>query len=171
METLSREVNKIQINSLRKKNSSNDFNHSNTYSSINQDIDQIQFRLKRIFEYYCQFGERMNINSIKSHKYYKLFSDCGVEDNVLNKTRIELIFSSENKHKPQMNYDIFLSSLIKIAESKFAKDKMPPNHALQRLIRDYILPLNEKVFETNNVNSSIISKQQGSIIRTKILLF
>ena len=129
-----------------------DFNQTNTYQSLNQDIDQIQFKLKRIFEYYCQFGERMNINSIKSQKFYKLLCDSALEDSVLNKTRIELIFTSENKHKSQMNYDSFLNSLIKVSEIKYAKDKMSSsNMNLQRLIRDNILPLYEKIFENKFV--------------------
>ena len=164
IENLSKEMNKIQINSLRKKSSLTDFNQSNTYQSINQDIDQIQFKLKRIFEYYCQFGERLNINSLKSHKFHKLMYDCCLDDDILNKTRIELIFTSENKHKPQMNYETFLNSLIKVGEIKFSKFKLAPNQSLQRLIRDFILPLYEKIFESN-FNSSIISKPQGSIYK------
>ena len=123
LSNLSKEANKIEINSMRKKMSLNEINQTNTYQSFNQDIDQIQFKLKRVFEYYCQFGERMNINSIKSQKFYKLISDSALEDNTLNKTRIELIFSSENKHKSQMNYESFLSSLIKVSEIKYA-DKL-----------------------------------------------
>lgn len=162
--TLSKETNKIQMNSVRKKMSSNDFNEGNTYQSINQDIDQIQIRLKKIFEYYCQFGERMNINSIKSQKYYKLLCDSLLEDNVLNKTRIELIFSSENKHKPQMSYEIFLSSLIKVSEIKFSKkkEKLTSNQSLQKLIRENILPLYEKIFEGNINNSIMINSKQSS---------
>ena len=163
--TLSKETNKIQINSMRKKTSTNDFNEDNTYQSFNQDIDHIQIKLRKIFEYYCQFGERMNINSIKSQKYYKLLSDSLLEDNILNKTRIELIYSSENKHKPQMSYETFLNSLIKVAEVKYSKkkEKLTSNQSLQKLIRENILPLYEKIFESN-VNTSIFtnSKQENS---------
>ena len=141
-------------------------NSQKTYQSFNQDIDQIQFKLKRVFEYYCQFGERMNINSIKSQKFYKLISDSALEDNTLNKTRIELIFSSENKHKSQMNYESFLSSLIKVSEIKYAKEKMTSSKSLQKLISNHILPLYEKIFE-NNINSSMISKNQGSFLNNE----
>ena len=112
---------------------------------------ETQIKLRKIFEYYCQFGERMNINVIKSQKYYKLLIDCKLVDETLNKTRIELIFSSENKHKPQMVFDTFLNSLIKVAEVKYSS--IPSNQALQMLIKENLLPRYDQLFEPQTINN------------------
>lgn len=122
---------------------------------INLTNEQTQFKLKKIFEYYCQFGERMNIINMKSQKYYKLLTDCNLIDENLHKIRVELIFSSENKHKPQMSYETFLNSLIRVAEVKF--DKIPSNQALQQLIKDSLLPKYDQIFENNNKESQIVN--------------
>ena len=114
--------------------------------------EQTHIKLKKIFEYYCQFGERMNISYIKSQKYYKLLSDCNIIDETLNKIRIELIFTKENKHKPQMSFETYLNSLIRVAEVKY--EKTPPNQALQYLIKENILPLYDKIFESQNKESN-----------------
>lgn len=117
--------------------------------------DQIQFKLKKVFEYYCQFGERMNILNMKSQKYYKLLTDCKLIDDNLNKTRIELIFSSENKHKPQMNFETFLNSLIRVAEIKY--DKIPSNQAVQKLIKENLIQRYDTIFDnTTNKESQIV---------------
>ena len=117
--------------------------------------DQIQFKLKKVFEYYCQFGERMNILNMKSQKYYKLLTDCKLIDDNLNKTRIELIFSSENKHKPQMNFETFLNSLIRVAEIKY--DKIPSNQAVKKLIKENLIQRYDTIFDnTTNKESQIV---------------
>lgn len=65
-----------------------------------------------------------------------------------------------------MNYESFLSSLIKVSEIKYAKEKMTSSKSLQKLISNHILPLYEKIFE-NNINSSMISKNQGSFLNNE----
>ena len=55
------------------------------------------------------------------------------ESSLMNKKRIDLIFCSVNKHKPNMSFDIFLQALIKIAEFKYLKG-FTPTEALKSLI-------------------------------------
>jgi hypothetical protein len=118
--------------------------------------EMVKSHLKRLFEYYCQFGERMNVNFLKSHKYQKFAIDADILDSKLNKTRLELIFSAENKNKmkSQMDFETFLNSLVKIAEVKFNymrndimnKYSKKSNSTLQLLLKSNIWPLYERIF-------------------------
>ena len=38
-------------------------------------------KVKDLFVYYAQFGERMNISTLKMHKFHKLLVDAGIEEN------------------------------------------------------------------------------------------
>lgn len=96
--------------------------------------------------------------------------DANVPCSRLNKTRIELIFSSENKHKPQMNYETFLSSLIKIAETKFVNENLSQGHSLQKLIKEYILPLYETIFEKGNQINSLNNQMSVSNLNNESLM-
>ena len=90
------------------KNSKNSENNSDNYIE----------KLKDIFEYYCQYGERLNSRILKSHGFIKLFRESGLMGKKLNTTRLEIIYKSINKNN-QMNFDQFLNSLLKIASYKF----------------------------------------------------
>ena len=140
------------------KNASHHTNKSKaTNNSSNSNNESVKIHLKRIFEYYCQFGERMNFNYLKSHKFQKFAVDADLIDGRLTKTKLELIFTSENKTKikSQMNFETFLNSLIKLAEVKFiekndilnkyAKNNISP---LQSLLKMHVWPLYERLFET-----------------------
>ena len=96
-------------------------------------------------------------------------------DDNLHKTRVELIFSSVNKHKPQMLFDSFLDSLIKVAEVRYSG--LPSNHALQTLIKEHLLPRYEQLFElpssnkdfhnvvnSNNFESSTLMDARNSMV-------
>ena len=67
----------------------------------------------------------MNISNLKSHKYQKFAIDADLLDSKLTKTRLEIIFSSENKSKikSQMDFDTFINSLVKIAEYKYISNR------------------------------------------------
>lgn len=117
--------------------------------------DEIRYKLKKLFEYYCQFGERLNTSCLKSNKFIKFSSEADILDEQITKTRLELIFSSENKtkSKAQIDFECFLNCLIKVAEFKYTNEYKGPNKCLQALIDDKILPLYEKVFNSNNNNN------------------
>ena len=92
------------------KNNSKISQKENDSNYINQ--------IKEVFEYYCQFGERLNSKILKSHKYIKLFRESGLMDKDLDTTRLEIIYKSINKNN-QMNFEQFLNSLLKIASFKY----------------------------------------------------
>ena len=101
----------------------------------------------------------MNVSNLKSQKFHKMMQDAGIceysmrtqngqitgeEATLLSlKKKIDLVFCSSNKHKANMNFETFLSSLSKIAELSFPMlDKV---QGLQRLINEHFVPLYEKI--------------------------
>ena len=98
-------------------------------------------KLQEIFEYYCQYGERLNSTILKSHKYIKLFRESGLMDKKIDNTRLEIIYKSINKNN-QMNFNQFLNSLLKIAAYKYdLVQKSDIKKGTQKIILEYILPL------------------------------
>ena len=114
--------------------------NSKTNSSENQNDNYIT-KLKDIFEYYCQYGERLNSKILKSHRYIKLFKESGLMDKRLDTTRLEIIYKSINKNN-QMKFDEFLNSLVKIASYKYnLTEKKDIKNATQKIILEYLYPL------------------------------
>jgi len=129
-------------------------NNTSNYKKYNQ--DEIHYKIRKLFEYYCQFGERLNTSCLKSNKFIKFSLEADIIDENINKTRLELIFSSENKtkSKAQIDFDCFLNCLIKVAEIKYGNEYKGANKSLQALIDNKILPLYEKIFNSISPNEN-----------------
>ena len=98
-------------------------------------------KLQEIFEYYCQYGERLNSKILKSHKFIKLFRESGLMDKKLNTTRLEIIYKSINKNN-KMNFEQFLNSLLKIAAYKYdLSEKKDIKKATQKIIFENLYSL------------------------------
>ena len=52
--------------------------------------------LLKVFQTYTSFGERTNLKHLRSNKLHKMMADSGIP---LDKTTVDLLFVSENKHK------------------------------------------------------------------------
>ena len=124
-------------------------------------------KLKEIFEYYCQYGERLNSRILKSHGFIKLFRESGLMDKRLDTTRLEIIYKSINKNN-QMNFDQFLNSLIKIASYKYnLTEKKDIKNATQKIILEYLYPLNYKYVKNNNIfQSNNLNNNDNNIINS-----
>lgn len=53
-------------------------------------------QLLKVFQCYTSFGERTNLKLLRSNKFHKMASDCGIP---VDKTTLDLLFVSENKHR------------------------------------------------------------------------
>jgi len=127
-------------------------NSKTSISSENQNDNYIT-KLKDVFEYYCQYGERLNSRILKSHGFIKLFRESGLMDKKLNTTRLEIIYKSINKNN-QMNFDQFLNSLLKIASYKYTlSDKNDIKNATQKIILENLFPLYYTISNNNNILS------------------
>ena len=113
--------NKQQENNIRNNNEV--LNRSNTTESnkLNNSVMSVnvQLILKQILEFYCQFGERLNTQYLKSHKFFKFAQDANFYDNNLTKIKLELIYKSQVGNNQLMDFKSFLNSLIKIADFKY----------------------------------------------------
>ena len=135
-------------------------NKSQKDNKINE-LNEMIYKLKEIFEYYCSYGERLNTNILKSHKFIKLFKESGIKDNIVNQTRLELIYKSENKYNC-MNFEQFLNALMKVAEYKYPNYSSPIElkKNLKQMIKENILPLYDLIINGNfetTFNNSILS--------------
>ena len=133
-------------------------NNSKKSISQNQNDNYIA-KLKDVFEYYCQYGERLNSRILKSHGFIKLFRESGLMNKKLDTTRLEIIYKSINKNN-QMNFDQFLNSLLKIAAYKYSlTEKKDIKNATQKIILEYLYPLyytiNSNSLQSNDLNNNI----------------
>ena len=109
-------------------------------------------KLQEIFEYYCQYGERLNSKILKSHKFIKLFRESGLMDKKINTTRLEIIYKSINKNN-QMNFEQFLNSLLKIAAYKYdLSEKKDIKKATQKIIFENLYSLYYSITNGNSLN-------------------
>ena len=119
-------------------------------------------KLQEIFEYYCQYGERLNSKILKSHKFIKLFRESGLMDKRLDTTRLEIIYKSINKNN-QMNFDQFLNSLLKIASYKYnLSEKKDIKKATQKIIYENLFSLYYSIINSNSLTNDITTNQTNT---------
>ena len=120
-------------------------------------------KIQQVFEYYCQYGERLNSKILKSHKFIKLFRESGLMDKKLDSTRLEIIYKSINKNN-QMNFEQFLNSLLKVSSYKFCiTDKKDIKKGVEKIIYENLFPLYYSI--TNN-NDSIENDLSSNLANT-----
>ena len=134
-------------------------------SQKDSELNEILSKLKEIFEYYCSYGERLNTKILKSNKFIKLFKESGIKDNIVNQTRLELIYKSENKNNC-MNFEQFLNSLMKVCEYKYPNNnsQIELKKNVFQMIKDYILPLYDLI-----INGNLDTSLNNSILNTSII--
>ena len=127
----------------------------------NNNSDYIS-KLQEVFEYYCQYGERLNSKILKSHKFIKLFRESGLMDKRLDTTRLEIIYKSINKNN-QMNFDQFLNSLLKIASYKYnLSEKKDIKKATQKIIYENLFSLYYSIINSNSLISDLNINQTNT---------
>ena len=105
-------------------------------------------KVKKIFEYYAQYGERMNIDRLTSFRYMKMMKDAKVP---LNKTSLEIIYKSENKSNT-MSFSQFLNAIVKISSELTANisTKLDQKKIIFNFINNFLIPLEDNI-DTNNI--------------------
>lgn len=128
-----------------------------TSEKVSIDFNTMLQKMKKLFEYYCQFGERLNTEIMGTHKFMKINKEAEVTDKLINKTRLEIIYKSENKNG-RMNFQQFLNSLVKLAELKYQdnQEELTTKDKVIKLINEHYLPLSESIFkEDNNLDNDL----------------
>jgi len=105
-------------------------------SQLSSNVEDTKKKLREIFSYYASFGDRMNVTNLKSNKFHKIMQDSGIilkQDQMKNnpkmialKKQVDLIFCSVNKSKPNMSFDNFLTSLIRISMYIYMDHQVSP---------------------------------------------
>ena len=147
-------------NNLNNKSINQENQHNKSIMSIN-----VQLILKQIFDFYCQYGERLNSLYLKSQKFFKFASEANLYDNNLTKIKLELIYKSEVGNNGLMDNKTFLNSLIKLADMKYNSSNKS-NYELDKTLKNKIINNNNNNF-TNRSNSLNQSYTQSQIIENK----
>ncbi len=104
-------------NEINLNNSNTQFENTKLNSSMMS--VNVQLILKQIYEFYCQYGERLNTQYLKSHKFFKFAQEANLYDTNLTKVKLELIYKSEVGNEKLMDFKTYLNSLVKIAHAKY----------------------------------------------------
>jgi hypothetical protein len=92
-EDMSRRPSNLALNRSRSGSTSR-FNQSRAGEGTMQ--EELKGILAKVFQFYTSFGERTNFKNLRSNKFHKMMLDCAIP---LNKTDLDLLFVSVNKHK------------------------------------------------------------------------
>lgn len=77
-----------------------------------------------------------------SIKFQKLLQEAGLIDHEFTPQKVDIIFCSENRHRPHMKFEVFVNSIPRIAEAKFFQEfKEDPKETLENLLTHFFMPL------------------------------
>lgn len=113
--------------------------------------EEIKERLYKLFQYYTSFGERNNVGYLKSHRFTKMMVDAEVRDESLNQSSLDLLFVGELKHSGNLKFDKFLGLLSRTARVKYEEEIAEESEALDKLLKDHMFPLYEKIFKDGDI--------------------
>lgn len=116
--------------------------------SEEQEVDRIQKRIRTIFTFYASYGDRLNVNYLKSSKFKRMMIDCGISK-VVPKNKIDLIFYSESHNRANMGFDNFLNALTKISKA-LGLAKNGAVEGFHTLIHKYMMPLYDEILKSPN---------------------
>lgn len=163
---LNNQMNQINLNN-NNNNNINTEQYENTKLNSSIMSLNVQLILKQIYEFYCQYGERLNTQYLKSHKFFKFAQEANFYDANLTKIKVELIYKSEVGNEKLMDFKSFLNSLIKIADAKYNQAAAQPSRKsannLSRIGSASLKPNSSAVYANNNqFNRSSISNNSFS---------
>ncbi|CDW90861.1 UNKNOWN [Stylonychia lemnae] len=88
-------------------------------------VEQQNDNLRRIFQYYCSFGDPMNIDKMKSNKFVKVFSDAGlIQETKCNIPKSNFKTPIQKKTRPQNSAHQQSKQPQQNSESKLEKSEI-----------------------------------------------
>jgi hypothetical protein len=130
-----------------------------TTESSNNSMNDMKVVLKKIFIFYASFGDRTNATHLKANKLYKMMQDALVIDNKVDKKKIDLLFCKENKNKPNVNFDTFLSLLVAIGHAKYPD--LNDKDGFLVLFRKNLFPLFTNLYQKTDLGEKDIKFKEG----------
>ena len=140
-----------------------DYNTSE--ESLEEDEDYIKNLkecLKKLFNFYSSFGNRMSNNKMKCSQFLKLCTDSKITDRHLDQKSIEIAFIQINKSQMNLSYEKFVNLLHQIGQIKY--DFQDPNENFKHLLEKNIMPLFNTVYNETDLGI------EDKILRSKINL-
>ena len=108
----------------------------------------LQNSLRKLFVSYASYGTKANQNYLRAPRFLAMMEDAGVPDEQLGLKQLEMLFFRENKHKPNVTFQVFLEVLTQVSREKFRSlFDSKPAHAFLKLVEDFLLPLLTRVVE------------------------
>lgn len=119
-------------------------------------MKELKHKLRTLFTFYASFGDRINVDFLKSNNFHKMMVDAKLRDNqLLTQNRLDLMFIKENKHKLNMEFDTFLNLLAKIADMKYSNADSSAE-ALSLLLQNHFLPLYDNIINETDLGEDEI---------------
>lgn len=145
----------------------------------NGDNLTLDMKIKKIYEYYCAYGERLNLSGMGSTKYLKFAIEAGlVTDNLrttvrpynndrsssklneinlsqpskssLTKTKLDLIFTNFSLKSGKLTLDAYTKSLVQLAKEYSKHQNYSKKETLIVFINEIIIPLYDRIFHSNS---------------------
>ncbi|CAD8200353.1 unnamed protein product [Paramecium octaurelia] len=103
-------------------------------------------KLSVIFKFYASFGDRTNIDYIRSNKIHKLMSDSQIRLQKQDQQQIDLLFVKANRNKPNMDFENFYYFLELLSETLYGED-----NSFQILMDNHLTPLYENIISSTDL--------------------
>ena len=131
----------------------------------------IRQKLKRIFGFYIRVGDKGVTSQLKLAKFRKMMTDCRIIEPSMTLENLELLFLRQSKHRIGVDFEGFLELLVKISTTKYTNSQYTNKEALQIILDEYILPLNNVVEPGSMIFDGIdMGKEKDEIIEEGVLL-
>ncbi|CAD8206712.1 unnamed protein product [Paramecium pentaurelia] len=102
-------------------------------------------QLSVIFKFYASFGDRTNIDYIRSNKVHKLMSDSQIKLQRQDQQQIDLLFVKANRNKPNMDFENFYYFLELLSEILYGEN------SFQILMDNHLTPLYENIISSTDL--------------------
>lgn len=122
------------------------------------EVDDIKQKLKQIFSFYASFGDRLNIDHLKSSKFKRLMLDTQISK-FINQKELDILYFAETLNKQNMTFDMFLNTLTKIASMMFRTEESTVE-SFHRLLYDHLLPTWEEIIKNPNFQTLFILQNE-----------
>ncbi|CAD8095567.1 unnamed protein product [Paramecium primaurelia] len=103
-------------------------------------------KLNVIFKFYASFGDRTNIDYIRSNKIHKLMSDSQIKFQKQDQQYIDLLFVKANRNKPNMDFENFYYFLELLSETLYGDQ-----NSFQILMDNHLTPLYENIISSTDL--------------------
>ena len=113
------------------------------------EIKQLKQSLKKLFNFYASFANRLANFKMKCSQFLKLATDAGINSKEFNTKKIQLIFISINKNQQGVDYETFIRVLHQIAQEVYSL--RGPNANFKALLDQKIIPLYNQIYEQTDL--------------------